>query len=135
MKFVQLTVLILFVGMASANAQSRPESLPFDVKLGGQSPVPAGSVAKLSAPVSNDALLEVKVPATDTLFINFFSSDANGVITTANSSVKEIIMVTGGNKTKINQTMSKNILQPGVYLANIMAQSSGETARIVFTVK
>lgn len=135
MKKIQFLVFIVLVGATSAMAQSRPESLPFDVKLGGQAPVPAGNVAKVPAPVSSDALLEATVPDTDTLFINFFISDANGIVKTENASAKGIIMVTGGNKTKINQTMSRAALQPGTYLANIMAQSTGQTARIVFTVK
>lgn len=135
MRIHTISLVFFLCLFSSVVLAQQPESLPFDVKLGGQVPVPAGSVAKVPAPVSNDALLEAVVPDNDTVFINFFISDANGNVTTENSSAKEIIMITGGNKTKINQTMSGNALPPGTYLGNIMAQSVGKTSRIVFRVK
>ncbi|MBI2339045.1 MAG: hypothetical protein HYU99_01585 [Deltaproteobacteria bacterium] len=134
MRYIPFLILVLFAAPVLALTPMRPESLPFDVKLAGQAPAPAGSVAKVSAPVPSDALLELGVSETEQVIVNFFVSDDNGIIKTENSSAKEIIMSTGA-KTKINQTMSKNSLPPGTYLANIFAQSTGQTARIVFTVK
>lgn len=107
--------------------------LPFGVKLGGQEAIPSGVVGKIAEPVANDADLELAVETKDTVFVNFFVSDANGNVTNANSSAVEIIMVNAANKFKINQTMSKNSLKAGIYLANIMANN--QTSRIVFTVK
>ncbi len=124
---------LLFGFSATLGAGERPLSLPFDVKLAGQVPIPAGDVAKLTNPITNDAELEVMVSSTETIFVNFFIADANGHVDNKNSQATEIMLINGSNKAKINQTMSKNGLKVGTYLANIMAQN--QTARIVFTIK
>lgn len=132
MKIFYGFLVLLFALMTQVWAESSV-SLPFGVKLGGQQAIPAGPVAKIANPVASDADVELAVEVKDTVFVNIFISDANGNVETANSQAAEIIMVNGANKFKINQTMSKNSLKAGTYLANIMANN--ETSRIVFMVK
>lgn len=125
-----LFLVIVFVLSTPVLASS--VSLPFGVKLAGQVAVPEGTVARIAQPVSADSELEAEVK-TDMMIINVFISDAKGNVASENSSAAEIIMANGTNKVTLNQTMSKNSLKPGIYLANIVA--NGQTSRIVFTVK
>lgn len=55
------------------------------------------------------------------------------IVTTANASAQEIIMVNGTSSAKLNQTMSKKPLPAGQYLMNIVVGSN--TSRVTFTVQ
>jgi hypothetical protein len=86
--------------------------------------------AKAGAAVSSAAA--VKVPgAKDQMIINIYSSDAKGNVD--NASQPKVILVSGTDTFKLNQTIDNVPLKPGTYLMNVMA--NGSTGRVVFTVK
>lgn len=131
MRFI-MTSFVILLAFSSAAFAGRPVFYPFDVKVAGQLATPTGnSVAVVANPVSADSEVEVVASVTDTMFVNAFASDATGKV--ANTTSPEVIMVSGTNKFKLNQTMSKKSLAPGTYMMNIMANN--ETSRVLFTVK
>jgi hypothetical protein len=129
------TLVFVILGILTAgwlHAQAKPAGYPFDVKIGGQAAVLIKDwFARIPNPVSADAVIEaVGLTVTDTMFINIYKSDSEANAEQTNAA---IIMVNGTNKAKMNQTVSKQPLVAGTYLANI--QVGSETSRVVFTVK
>lgn len=128
-------VLIAILLAGFAMAQGRPNGYPFDVKIGGQPAVVIKDwFARIPTPISADAEIEaVGQTVSDTMFVNIFKSDAEANVDPANNNALGIIMVNGTNKAKLNQTLSKQPLPAGTYLANIMANN--QTSRVVFVIK
>ncbi len=108
---------------------------PFQVKVGGQLAFIDGNpqsaiFAKLKESVSADAEIEVLgVPAM--VIINVFKVNPNGSVTSTES--PKIIMVQHGTKTRLDDTMDKSKLPPGLYGMNIVY--ANVTSRVMFTVK
>jgi len=96
--------------------------MPLDIKT----PI----FSKLNTPVAADALVQVPGKQ-DTITVNIFPADPKGIVS---SGVKpEVILVSGTDHFKLDQTMSKNDLVKGTYLMNIVY--SGKTERVLFSVK
>ncbi len=132
----KITLFLLCLVSFNVFAQTPSNVLPFGVKLGGQDAVlanPTDIFARVSQAITSDAELEVMEPVSGTLIVNAFHTDNQGNIDKSTQNAPEILFASGTNKTRINQTMSKNPLKPGFYLANIVA--NGRTARVVFEVK
>ncbi len=86
--------------------------------------------SKLSTPVAADAVVQVPGKQ-EQIIVNVFPADENG---TVKSGVKpEVIMAANTDNFKLNKTMSKGKLSPGIYLMNIVY--GGQTERVLFTVK
>jgi len=107
--------------------------LPFGVKVGGQKAIVSGNktFAKVAKPVSAKADLVVDAEA-EMVIINIFKSDKEG--NAIQGAQPAIIMIQGGNKTKLDSTMDKKPLEPGTYVMNVVISSKG-TSRVMFTVK
>jgi hypothetical protein len=87
-------------------------------------------LSKLNTPVSPDALVQVPGKQ-ESIIVNVFPSDVMGVV---KSGLKpEIILASGTDHFKLDQTMSKKKLAPGTYLMNIVF--AGKTERVLFSVK
>ncbi len=116
-------------------AKKVPSIYPFQVKVGGQLAVVEGNpqtaiFAKLKEPVGPDAEIEILgVPAM--IIINVFKVNADGSVTSSAS--PKIIMVQNGTKTRLDATMDKSTLPPGLYGMNIVY--ANVTSRVMFTVK
>ncbi|OAI41928.1 hypothetical protein AYO41_01250 [Verrucomicrobia bacterium SCGC AG-212-E04] len=108
---------------------------PFQVKVGGQLAFIEGNpqtaiFAKLKEPVGADAEIEILgVPAM--IIINVFKVNPDGSVTSSES--PKIIMVQNGIKTRLDETMDKSKLPPGLYGMNIVY--ANVTSRVMFTVK
>lgn len=108
---------------------------PFQVKVGGQLAFIEGNpqtaiFAKLKEPVGADAEIEIMgVPAM--VIINVFKVNPNGSVTSSES--PKIILVQNGTKTRLDDTMDKSKLPPGLYGMNIVY--ANVTSRVMFTVK
>lgn len=144
-KFLSALVLTLVaaglvtavVTPSAAQAQARADIYPFDVKLGGQTAVIEGDpqiaiFAKVKNPVAADAELEVTGDA-GLLLVNVFPVKPNGEVPSEAQGATKVIMVQSGTKTKLDATMDKSKLTPGLYGANIVF--GGRTSRVMFTVK
>jgi len=116
------------------SAQSTDSSvLPFGVKVGGQKAIVSGNklFAKIAKPVSANADLAVDFEA-EMVIINIFKCDKEG---NAKQGVPPaIILIQGGNETKLSSTMDKKPLEPGNYIMNVVISPKG-TSRVMFTVK
>ena len=116
-------------------AKKVPSIYPFQVKVGGQLAAiednPRTAIfAKLKEPVSPNAEIEVLgVPAM--IIINVFKVNPDGSVTSSAS--PKIIMVQNGTKTRLDDTMDKSTLAPGLYGMNVVY--ANVTSRIMFTVK
>ena len=116
-------------------AKKVPPIYPFQVKVGGQLAFIEGNpetaiFAKLKEPVSADAEIEILgVPAM--IIINVFKVNPNGSVTSSES--PKIIMVQNGTRTRLDDTMDKSKLPPGLYGMNIVY--ANVTSRVMFTVK
>jgi len=87
-------------------------------------------LSKLNTPVAPDALVQIPGKQ-ENITVNIFPSDVMGVV---KSGLKpEIILVSGTDHFKLDQTMSKNDLVTGTYLMNIVY--GGKTERVLFSVK
>ena len=87
-------------------------------------------LSKLNTPVATDALVQVPGKQ-ESITVNIFPADVSGIV---KSGVKpEIILVSGTDHFKLDQTMSKNDLTKGIYLMNIVY--GGKTERVLFSVK
>jgi hypothetical protein len=84
----------------------------------------------LNTPVAPDALVQVPGKQ-ESITVNIFPSDVSGII---KSGIKpEVILVSGTDHFKLDQTMSKKDLTQGTYLMNIVY--GGKTERVLFSVK
>jgi hypothetical protein len=116
-------------------AKKVPSIYPFQVKVGGQLAAIEGNpqnaiFAKLKEPVSPDAEIEILgVPGM--IIINVFKVNPDGSVTSSAS--PKIIMVQNGTKTRLDATLDKSTLPPGLYGMNIVY--ANVTSRVMFTVK
>lgn len=132
MKLTQLLFLAAF-GLTSLVLAEENSILPFPVKIGGQSAKAANQIfATIEKPVAADAEVEVEGQP-QMLILNVFKSSPKGDVD--NSAQPAIIMVQNSGKVKLDATMDKSKLTPGVYLANIVDSNKGATARVLFTVE
>lgn len=130
---MRIAVLACWVlSMVFARAEDRPLFLPFDLTLGGQKAVMAEGnelFAQIGDPVMADAVLklEKEVPM---LIVNAFPCKEDGTV--EDTQAVGVIFANNTAEVKLSDTMDKQPLKPGTYLANVVAE--GKTARIVFRV-
>lgn len=108
---------------------------PFDVRIGGQLATIEGSLetaifAKIAQPVSSDATIEVEGPA-GMLIVNVFPVRPNGTVPQA-APIK-VMMQQNGTRVRLDETMDKSLLTPGLYGANIVFMQT--TSRVMFEVR
>jgi hypothetical protein len=123
---------LLFCAAAPLSAADRPDLYPFDVTIGGTKAVMKEGneiFAQVDKPVAPDAVLalEKEVPM---LIINAFPCKEDGSVEEAQPAA--IIFANNVKEVKLDATMDKKKLAPGMYLANVVAES--KTSRIVFVV-
>ena len=127
MKFLLCLALLLPLA-----AEDRPLFLPFDITLGGQKAVMQDGnelFAQIDKPVKADAVLELdeEVPM---IIINAFPCKDDGTVLETQTAA--IILGNNTKQVKLSDTMDKKKLEPGTYLANVVA--NGKTSRIVFEI-
>ena len=116
-------------------AKKVPSIYPFQVKVGGQLAAIEGKpdnaiFAKLKEPVAANAEIEILgVPGM--IIINVFKVNPDGSVTSSAS--PKIIMVQNGTKTRLDETLDKSTLPPGLYGMNIVY--ANVTSRVMFVVK
>ena len=115
-----------------STAAERPSIYPIDVTLGGIKAVAKDGneiFAQVDKPVAADAVLalEKEVPL---LIINAFPCKEDGSVEEAQPAA--VIVAQNVKEVKLDATMDKKKLAPGMYLANVVADS--KTSRIVFVV-
>lgn len=106
--------------------------LPFDITLGGvKAEMKDGNdlFAQISKPVAADAVLALdeEVPM---LIVNAFPCAEDGTV--LENQTAAVIFANKVKEVKLDATMDKKKLKPGMYLANVVANS--KTSRIVFQV-
>ena len=138
MKKLLLLSLILSIPLLHAQeaavTEKRPILYPFDVTIGGQKAVmQEGNIlfAVIEKPVKADDLLEIEKEA-PLLIINAFSVNEKGEVMQPGQQ-PAIIFARTTKSTKLDATMDKKALNPGRYLANIVA--NGTTSRVVFVIE
>ena len=114
------------------HAEERPIVYPFDVSLGGHTAVVKDGnmlFAEVPEPVAADAVLALgkEVPM---LIINAFPCKEDGTVEEGQPAA--IIFANKVREVKLDATLDKKKLEPGNYLANVVAD--GKTSRIVFNV-
>lgn len=110
---------------------SKPLAPVKDIQISGM-PLDTKTMvlSKLNTPVAPDALVQVPGKQ-ETITVNVFPADPQGIV---KSGIKpEIILVSGTDHFKLDQTMSKKELSKGMYLMNIVY--GGKTERVLFSVK
>lgn len=127
-----LALLCAMLAPHVSPAAERPSIYPFDVTLGGTKAVAKEGneiFAQVDKPVAPDAVLalEKEVPM---LIINAFPCKEDGSVEEAQPAA--IIFAQNVKEVKLDATMDKKKLAPGMYLANVVAES--KTSRIVFVV-
>ncbi len=131
MKRILAVTGLAFVLVAGATAMPMAaDRLPFGVTLAGERPANGASFATVATPVAADAELVVEVDA-QMVTINVFPCDEKGTV--KNGAAPAVIMIQGGKKVKMDQTVDKKKLAAGNYIMNIVA--GDKTARVKFTVK
>jgi hypothetical protein len=131
-----LTAAILASGSVNAQEAEAPY-YPFQVTVAGQeATVPDADTAVaavIAQPVAPDSKLRVDVEEVQTLLINVLPTQDGR--TPVEGAQPEVIMARGENSVALDQTMSKKPLDPGKYLANVVATPPGKTSRVVFEVR
>lgn len=113
-------------------AEERPMFLPFDLTLGGEQAVMENGnelFAQIDKPVKADAVLELEAEV-PMLIVNAFPCKEDGTV--VESQAAAVIFAKDTKQVKLSDTMDKKKLEPGNYLANVVA--NGKTSRIVFQV-
>ena len=85
--------------------------------------------AQIGKPVKADALLELEAEV-PMLIINAFPCKEDGTVLETQTAA--VIFANNTKQVKLSDTMDKKKLEPGTYLANVVAD--GKTSRIVFEV-
>lgn len=128
-KLIQLAVVVLCIGFGFGCSKSldpvketQISGMPLDTKT--------VVLSKLNTPVAPDALVQVPGKQ-ESITVNIFPSSLNGIV---KSGIKpEVILVSGTDHFKLDQTMSKKDLTKGTYLMNIVY--GGKTERVLFSIK
>lgn len=126
------TIALLIATALPPAAAERPMFLPFDVTLGGQKAALQqgnGLFATIAKPVKPDAMLALDAPV-PMLIVNAFPCAEDGSVQDGQPAA--VIFAQNTQEVKLDATMDKKALKPGIYLANIVANSA--TACIVFSV-
>ncbi|MCH7224994.1 hypothetical protein [Haloferula sp. A504] len=126
-KFLLCLALILPLA-----AEDRPLFLPFDLTLGGEKAVMENGnelFAQIDKPVKADAVLELEAQV-PLLIVNAFPCKEDGTVLETQTAA--VIVANNTKQVKLSDTMDKKKLEPGTYLANVVA--GGKTSRIVFEV-
>jgi len=130
-KLITLTLTAIF-SLAATLLVAAPDPIyPFKVKLGGQTAVKKSSdaiFATVKSPISADASIEVE--AQGQVIVNAFQCDKNG---NAIQGKTPAILMFQAPKSTLAQTLDGNKLQPGKYLANVVA--GGTTSRVIFDIE
>jgi len=124
----------LFLSIIAHAAEPSP-IYPFKVTIDGKVAEIVGDpttaiFAKIADPVPADALLEVEGEP-GMIIINVFPTNEAGEV--VSGAAPAILMAQDTTKIKLDQTMDKSKIAPGLYLANIVYKSG--TSRVMFTVK
>lgn len=118
----------LFVGNLFAG---QDPVYPFKVKLDGQAAVKKGGqaiFATIDSAVPANA--EIEVEATGQVIVNAFQCDAKG---NPIQGKVPAVLIFQAPKGTLAQTLDGNPLQPGKYIANVVA--NGATSRVVFNIE
>lgn len=126
---ILLAVVVLCIGIGFGCSKSldpvqetQISGMPLDTKT--------MILSKLNTPVAPDALVQVPGKQ-ESITVNVFPSDFSGIV---KSGIKpEVILVSGTDHFKLDQTMSKKDLTKGTYLMNIVY--GGKTERVLFSIK
>jgi len=123
-------MFVVSIAIVGLSIRLVAEELPFALTLGGAKPVAGTSFATVPGTVADNAelVLDVDEPM---VIINVFPCNEKGEAKEGASPA--IIMIQGGKKITIDQTMDKKKLSVGNYIMNIVA--GGKTARVMFSVK
>ncbi len=108
---------------------------PFDVRVGGQLAVVEGDptraiFAKIKEPVDDNAQIEIGGEP-GMLIVNVFPVRPNGEV--PQGAPTKVMFVQNGTKTRLDETMDKSRLAPGLYGANVVYANA--TSRVMFEVK
>ncbi len=125
-------MLAALFGVLPLAAEDRPLFLPFDITLGGEKAVMADGndlFAQIDKPVTADAVLELEAEV-PMLIVNAFPCKEDGTVLEGQPAA--VIFAKETRQVKLSDTMDKKKLEPGNYLANVVA--NGKTSRIVFQV-
>ena len=128
-RLIQLAVVVLCTGIGFGC--SKPLDPVKETQISGM-PLDTKTVvlSKLNTPVTPDALVQVPGKQ-ESITVNIFPSSLSGIV---KSGIKpEVILVSGTDHFKLDQTMSKKDLTKGTYLMNIVY--GGKTERVLFSVK
>ena len=129
---IRTSIAVLFALALSAFAEH--PILPFPVTVGGQeakAKSPTSIYAELEKEVAADAEVELKLEKPTMIFINVFPCDAKGA--TIPGGKTTVIVAQNTTKAKLDATIDKSTLKPGLYISNIVA--AGKTSRVMFKVK
>lgn len=130
-KAITLTLAAIFSLAATLLVAAPDPVYPFKVKLGGQTAVKKSGdaiFATVKNPIPADA--EIEVEAQGQVIVNAFQCDKNGNAVQGNPPA---ILMFQAPKSSLAQTMDGSKLQPGRYLANVVA--GGTTSRVVFDIE
>lgn len=119
----------------TAKSAKRPTIYPFDVRIGGQLAVVDGNpdtaiFARIPMAVGRDALVEVD-GAPGLLIINVFPVKTDGSV--PQGAPIKVMMQQSANRLRLDETMDKSALEPGLWGANIVFQQT--TSRVMFEVR
>jgi hypothetical protein len=139
MKYLNVSLLCFLAFSSLCAEETRPPVYPFDVKVGGQLAVAEEAdpmlvvFAKVKELVPADAEVEVSGDG-DSIIINVFPVLETGEVPQEAGTQTKVIFSPGGSKiVRLNETMDKSTLSPGLYGMNIVY--GGRTSRVMFRVK
>jgi hypothetical protein len=124
--------LALLASILPLAAAEPPLLYPFEVTLGGQKAAVKNHddiFAVVAEPVAGNATLTI-VEKSPMLIVNAFPCKEDGTVLMDRPAA--VIFASDANEVKLDQTMDKQKLAPGMYLMNVVAHQ--KTSRVVFTV-
>jgi len=130
-KYMQWAVAVIVLCIGVSFGCSKPLAPVNEIQISGM-PLDTKStvLSKLNTPVAPDALVQVPGKQ-ESITVNIFPSNARGAVKTG--AKPEVILVSGTDHFKLDQTMSKKKLIKDTYLMNIVY--GGKTERVLFSVK
>ncbi|MEM7396771.1 MAG: hypothetical protein AAF492_30960, partial [Verrucomicrobiota bacterium] len=121
MKTMKIGLVLLVGWMAQAAQAVENTFLPFGVTIGKQAAVAKSKQAlfgTIENPVAADAALKVDLE-TKSVIVNIFPCDEKGA--PKPGAQPAIILVQGSNAGSLDKTFDKKKLDPGTYIANVVA--------------
>ncbi len=132
-------LILCFPPLASApgEASKRAAIYPFDVTVAGEKAKIEGNpeyaiFAKIGKPVASDAEVRVGVKP-ERIIVNIFPCDAKGAPKPGAQAKAKVIMASRATTFRLDQTLDKSTLDPGLYIMNVVLGSKG-TSRVMFAV-